>query len=228
MPVFTGITLGLTALAEAGAAAATSIGTAAAAAGASIGGATAAGLTAGETAAAVGSAGAAAAPWAAGTTVATTGSLATAAGAAGTGLSLASGGAQLYSNQQSAQAQQRQEALRAQQMHLESDRQRREVIRQTQIAQATGINNASQSGADITGGSTLQGIVGQNETNKGFALNTIKQNEAIGSALFDSNAQESGFNAQASLFGGTQRLGNTLSDNNMQIGRLGTTLFSGT
>lgn len=247
MPVFTGIGLALGALATAAETTAAAVGTAAAAGGAtaatggvaagaagatgagigaslgagSIGGAS--GLLAGAGTGALAGGATAAAPLAAGASV---GNIATTAGLIGTGVSVASQGAQLIASQQAAAEQQKQEALRQKQMNLEADRQRREVIRQTQISQAMGINNAANSGGAIDS-SVLSGIVGQNSTNAGYALGSINENESIGNALFASNAAESRANSTASLFGGVSNIGKSIADNNMQIGRLGSTLFNG-
>lgn len=224
MPVITLGTAALTALGTAAASTAAASGAAAAGAGlgtaatgAAVGSATAAGASA-----------ASAASWAAGTTVtaAGTGGLGTAIGGAGTALSLTAEGGKLVQGQMAAREQARQEGLRMKQMGLEADRQRREVIRQTQIAQAIGLNNAANSGADIQSGSSVtSGVIGQNTANQGFAINSINENEAIGNALFSSNAQESGYNSTASLFGGVSNFGQSLASNNMQISRLATTLF---
>ena len=230
MPLFTGIGLALTALEAAAATAVTAAGTAASGiAAAGVGGAS---LSAGTAAAGLvpgaGIAASAAAPAAAGIGgLATIGNIATAAGVAGTGVSVAGQLGQMNAQQQAADEQRKQEQLRQKQMQLEADRQRREVIRQTQISQAIGINNAASSGASLPDSSTLQGIVGQNQTNQNYGVNAINQNEAIGNALFSSNARESEYNSTASLFGGIGNIGSSIAQNNMQIGRLTTTLFNG-
>jgi hypothetical protein len=251
MPVFTGIGLAVgaleTAAASIGAAAASSaaaagIGTTAAAAGTagaagalgSAGAGFGATLGAGSIAGGVGAGLAGTA--AAGTTAAATagtgagllsvGNIATGAGILGTGIQGASTVGQMIAGQDAVRAQQQQEALRQKQMQLEAERQRREIIRQTQISQAIGINNAANSGAAIDS-SVLSGITGQNATNAGYQIGAVNQNEAIGNALFTSNMQESNANATASLFKGAGQFGSVLANNNMQIGRLGSTLFNG-
>lgn len=212
MPLFTGIGLALTALETA----AVTVGTAASAAagGIAAAGVGGVGLTAAETAAGIGG-------------LATVGNIATAAGVAGTGLSLIGQTGQMNAQQQLAMEQKKQEDLRQKQMQLEAARQRREIIRQTQISQAIGINNAASSGASLPDSSTLQGIVGQNQTNQGFGVNSVNQNEAIGNALFASNARESQASSTASLFGGVSNIGQAIASNGLQAGRLATTLFNG-
>lgn len=249
MPVFTGIALAVGALETAAASIGTAAATSAAAAG--VGTATTAGTVG--AAGALGSAGAgfgatlgagsiagglgagltgtAAATTAATTTAAagtglTVGNIATGAGLLGTGIQGASTIGQMIAGQDAVRAQQQQEALRQKQMQLEAERSRREIIRQTQISQAIGINNAANSGAAIDS-SVLSGITGQNTTNAGYQLNAVNQNEAIGNALFSSNIQESNANATASLFKGAGQFGSVIANNNMQIGRLGSTLFNG-
>lgn len=147
---------------------------------------------------------------------------------AGLSLSAASAGSQYYQQSKAADAQREQEKLREKQMNLEADRQRREIIRRTQISQATGINLLGGSGASVDGAtSALSGIIGQNTGNQGYSLNAVEQNTDIGTALFASNATESQANSTASLFANIGNFGNTLADNNSQIGRLGATLFGG-
>lgn len=240
MPVITGLIAGLTALETAGAGLAAAAGstaaagaTAAAAGGATVAGAAGLGASLGA-GAGIGSAAltAAAVPAAATTAAAASGgiglgTLATGIGVAGTAASLGAQGLQMHASMQATAEQQRQEALRAKQMQLDADRQRRDVIRQTQISQAIGINNAAGSGASIDS-SALSGIIGQNTTNAGYALNSINQNEAIGSALFSSNARESADKGEASLFNGISTIGQQAANNNMPIARvLKTTLFNG-
>lgn len=246
MPVFTGIALAVgaleTAAASIGAAAASSaaaagIGTTAAAAGtagaagaigsagAGLGASLGAGSLAGGVGAGLTGTAAATTTATAGTGL-TVGNIATGAGIIGTGIQGASTVGQMIAGQDAVRAQQQQEALRQKQMQLEAERSRREIIRQTQISQAIGINNAANSGAAIDS-SVLSGITGQNTTNAGYQLNAVNQNEAIGNALFSSNMQESNANATASLFKGAGQFGSVIANNNMQIGRLGSTLFNG-
>lgn len=159
-----------------------------------------------------------------GAAAASTGSLASAATTVGTLASVGGAAASGYAQYQSGQQQKAQEALRKQQMELESQRASREVIRKTQIARAQGINTAAQVGGSLVDSSAYGGITGQNTTNAGYELGSIAENTQIGRQLFDSNAAESGYNAQASLFGAGAQLGRTLIDNNIQIGRIGTTV----
>lgn len=180
----------------------TALGTGAAAAG------TAAATTAATTAAAAGSVGSIAA---------TVGTLGTLGAVVGTGV-------QLYEGQKMAAAQREQEAIRKKASEFEFARARREVIRQTQIARATGLNSAAQSGGEIQGSDILGGINGQYANNQAYQLNSINQNQQLSDANFASNATESSAAGMASLFGGVAKLGGVLTDNNMQLGRIGATL----
>lgn len=185
--------------------------------------------TAATTAAAAGTGAAAATAGAtAGAGAATAGSISLGSAGIGTAISAAGtiGGAALQ--YQAGQEQRAQEGLRKKQMQLESDRARREVIRKTQVSQAIGLNAAAQSGGELATSSAYGGIIGQNVGNAGFETTSIRQNEEIGGALFASNARESQFNSQASLFGAGANFGKTLIDNNSQIGRIGATLFGRT
>lgn len=224
------ITSALTALSTLAATTTTATAAATTASLAGTGGAIAAGVpTAGLAAGAAGSfAGAGA------TAAATTGAAATAGGislgSAGIGSVLSGVGtvASAGFQYQAGQEQRAQESLRKKQMQLESDRARREVIRKTQITQAVGLNNAAQAGGELATSSAYGGIIGQNVGNAGFETTSIRQNEEIGGALFASNARESQFNSQASLFGAGANFGKMLVDNNAPIGRIGATLFGRT
>jgi hypothetical protein len=170
---------------------------------------------------------AAAAGTAAGAT-ATAGGLAGAASTIGTIGSIAGTVGGAYYQRQSAAAQQEQEALRMKQMNLESDRARREVIRKSQVQQAIGLNNAAQSGGELSSSSAAGGIIGQAQGNAQYETTAINQNQAIGQQMFAANVAESNANSNASLFKSAGEFGGTLVKNNMEIGRIGATLFGRT
>lgn len=88
--------------------------------------------------------------------------------------------------QQIAADQQRQEALRRQQMELENSRRRVEAIRQQQRASALARATAENQGASF--GSGLQGGFGQISGQTGTNLLGLSQSLALGRANFDINS----------------------------------------
>ncbi len=171
-----------------------------------------------------------------GTAAATTGAV----GAAGAGVGAISsaataigaaaglGGTILQAREasQAARAQREQEAIRKKQADFEFARARREVIRQTQIARATGLNVAAQSGGELPTSSVLGGIMGQYANNEAYQLTSIAQNQNLSDQTFASNAEESQATGRASLFGSATQFGSILMNNNQQLGRIGASLFN--
>lgn len=88
--------------------------------------------------------------------------------------------------QQIAADQQRQEALRRQQMELENSRRRVEALRQQQRARSTALAAATNQGADF--GTGLQGGYGQISGQTGGNLLGLSQSLALGRANFDINS----------------------------------------
>lgn len=110
-------------------------------------------------------------------------------GSAGAGLSAAAGligtGLQAYGANKAAKAQARAEDLRQKQLSLETDRQRRSVVRQAQIARATAQSNATAQGAQ--GGSGLAGGLSQVSNQANQNMQGVNQGASIGMQMFGLN-----------------------------------------
>ena len=144
---------------------------------------------------------------------------------AGAGLALGAVGAGVqYAGQRRAQAgAERAERLRKAQADLETQRQRRNIVRQTVQARAAALSNAATQGA--IDGSGLQGGYGQIQGQGGNAMVAVQQNQDIGAGMFAANRQISGGQSQASLGSGLSSLGGGLVSNSETIGRIGNYAF---
>lgn len=147
---------------------------------------------------------------------------ATAAVVAGAGASMfgAMGSSRAAKAQNAAQqaqieAEQRAEALRRQQMELESRRRLRETVRNQQRARAQALAASTNQGASQ--GSGLQGGYGQIAGDAGNQLLATGQNLEIGRGIFDANAANSAARMQyasastdMATYKGISSLGGTL------------------
>ena len=138
--------------------------------------------------------------------------------------------------------------LRQRAMKLQSARQQRNAIRQSQLARATANSAATNAGA--RGGSAFQGAMGQIAGQTGLQLEGVRTNEQFGEEQFGINnsitntqfglsqnlsrinrqrslAQGDMLNAQADsqFWSSLSGLGGSLVQNSQQIGRVGGTLF---
>ncbi len=136
-----------------------------------------------------------------------------AVGSAGAGLSAAAGligtGLQAYGANKAAKAQAKAEDLRQKQLALETDRQRRSVVRQAQIARATAQSNATAQGAQ--GGSGLAGGLGQVSNQANQNMQGINQGASIGMQMFGLNKQMAKGNQIASYGSAFQGFSNFLA-----------------
>lgn len=131
----------------------------------------------------------------------------------------------IQQGQKASAASRRAERLRAQQMRLESQRQRREAIRQFQLRRSTALSNiAGATGSALGGGSAIGGLGGF-ASNLGTQLNTIDQATDIGGGIFNANAQYSTASANQQTGSGLANFGGSLFQNADAIGRIGSTLF---
>ncbi len=151
------------------------------------------------------------------TAAATTGAVAGGAGGIGTALGALGTGVQVVGQFKAQAAAKRAEALREQQMKLDATRQ---IIREGIVARANAVSNATNQGAQ--GGSGLQGGIAQITSRANQGLVGVAQNEAIGSAMFDANADIASGQTLSSIGSGIGSLGSALVDNQQTIGKLGT------
>lgn len=140
--------------------------------------------------------------------------------AAAAGAATAAGSAYMnYQNQQSAQKERdKQEDLRQEQVALEKKNKFRQVIRQAQSAQATGLVNATSAGAGF--GSGIMGGSGAITSNAATDIGGIQTASNISSGLFASNAREGKYNSNIQTAQSIGQLGSQLFQNSGQIGQL--------
>lgn len=157
--------------------------------------------------------------------------------AIGLGLTAAGLGTQMYGMQQTAEAnkklaenQKQSEAVRQQQMTLESMRRKREIIRNAQVASAQATATASaQGGAESSGFMSALSTVSSRAAGATLATN---QNEELGNRMFAINSASAGImgeraNAEAisGMGSGMSSLGGALIKNSTEIGKVGNYLF---
>jgi hypothetical protein len=158
----------------------------------------------------------------------TIGTIGTAVSIAGTAAGVA-GQLQQAAGQRKAQnASKRAEALREAQMRLDSDRKRRETIRQAQIARANALATTTAQGANGEGSSALAGAIGSLSGEAGRNISAINSNETLGADMFQANRDSAEGSAMAaaggtisSLGSGFASLGNQLVTKQKETARIG-------
>lgn len=144
-------------------------------------------------------------------------------GAAGVGLSAVGVGAQVYGMVKAQQGERRAERIRAAQMNLESQRERRNIVRQANIARAAALTAAESQGAQA--GSGLAGGLAQVSGQAGSSIQAVNQNQQLGTQMFGANRMISSGNTMASIGSGISSLGGSLVQNSDMLGRLGNYAF---
>lgn len=158
--------------------------------------------------------------------------------AIGLGLSAASVGTQVYSMSQQAKVQkemaskQREaEAVRQQQMNLESMRRKREMIRQANAASSMAVASATNQGGGESSG--LAGALSTVSGRAGVGVLAGNQNQELGGKMFDINSQmatlqgeRAGYEGMAGMASGIGSLGGAMIKNSETIGKVGTYLSS--
>lgn len=86
------------------------------------------------------------------------------------------------------------EGYRKEQANFDRIRAERNIIRQTQIARATAVSNAANSGASFSSG--LQGGLGQIAGEGSAALTSLNENFQLGQKVFDANARIAAYGGQ--------------------------------
>lgn len=144
---------------------------------------------------------------------------------AGAGLALGAAGTaiQFAGQRQAQKGADRAEAIRRAQMEIESQRERRGIIRQAVQARAAALSNATAQGA--AEGSGLSGGLSQITSQAGQASTASFQNQGLGVNMFNANRQISSGQSQASFGSGLSSLGGGLVNNSQTIGRLGNYAF---
>lgn len=121
-------------------------------------------------------------------------------------------------------ASQRAEALREKQMNLESNRQRRQIVRNMIRARSQALATTTAQGA--TGSSAQGGAYGQIGQQTGENLVGVNQGQEIGAGIFQANRDIAGAEALAAFGGGVSSFGGALFSNAEGIGRIGSFLTS--
>ena len=131
---------------------------------------------------------------------------------------------QVNAANQAAKASQRAEKLRERQMELESNRQRRQIVRNMIRARSQALATTTAQGA--SGGSGLSGAYGQIGQQGGENLVGVNQAQQIGAGIFKANRDIAGAESLAAFGGGLSSLGGAIFSNAEGIGRIGTFLTS--
>lgn len=131
---------------------------------------------------------------------------------------------QVSAANQAAKASQRAEALREKQMNLESQRQRRQIVRNMIRARSQALATTTAQGASK--GSALGGAYGQIGQQTGENIVGVNQGQEIGAGIFKANRDIAGAEALSAFGGGISSLGGALFSNSESIGRIGSFLTS--
>lgn len=129
---------------------------------------------------------------------------------------------------------QRNEALRQQQMNLDATRRRREVVRQALAARAASISAITIKGAGGEGSSAAGGAAGGISGRTNVNDLGIRQNQELGNAIFSNNSQlqsiygrEATSKSEVSMGSALSSFGGAIISNIGQINAVATTAFKG-
>lgn len=143
-------------------------------------------------------------------------------GAAGIGVSLYGNSKQADASKKQYAAERQAEALRQQQMQLESIRRERDVVRQAQAARAQSLSQAVNDGASATGSSILPGLQGQIAGQESRSITATEENLAIGNATFAANADASRAKGEKADAAAWTDFGKTLFQNSDKVSNIAT------
>lgn len=143
------------------------------------------------------------------------------------GISIATGvvgtGLKVMGDMKIAAASKKAEDARQRQMNLESDRQRRQVIREASMARATAQANATEQGASQTSG--LQGGLAQVTGEQNRNVQAVNQSEELGNKIFSANRQMASAQSLGAFGNSIQNFGDKLSRNLDPLTRVGNYAF---
>lgn len=124
------------------------------------------------------------------------------------------------------QGEKKAEALRKQQLALETARKQREIFRQQQLARANVASNAANMGVGDT--SAVEGAMAQIDFQAGSQQLALAENTDIGMSLFDANAQSANGRMMRQMGQDFSSLGKSLVSVQKEIAQIGgkTTLFN--
>lgn len=112
----------------------------------------------------------------------------------------------------------REEELRRKQMEYDNLNQKRQVIRNAQVAQATGLSNAVNAGANF--GSAAGGAAGQKQGQEGTMLTKLWENLQIGEGIFTENMNQARTKQKISEDEGIMSLGSTIASIGKPLGNM--------
>ena len=148
--------------------------------------------------------------------------------ALGTAASVAGAGVAAYGQQQAISAQKEGEKVRRNAMMIDSQRRKREFVRQGQIVRAQNVAAATSSGAGDRGSSALPGNYGGVMGRTYNSVEGVNTQTAIGNQMFDINQRVTdayGLSAMggsiSDIGGGLTRMGSTFSQSSEAIARVG-------
>lgn len=141
----------------------------------------------------------------------------------GLALQAAGVGVQMDAANKQSEASQRAERLRAQQLSLESARQRRQALRNAIRARSVALSASTAAGAST--GSGAAGGLGQIASQAGTNVQGINQGQEIGTNIFKANADEAAAGGQAAFGSGLSSFGGVLISNASSIGSIGEYAF---
>jgi len=124
---------------------------------------------------------------------------------------------------QSSQASQVAEDARRRAARLDALRKQREIIRNAQVARATGLSRVAAQGAQF--GSALSGVEGQVAGEAGVMSTAVRGNLGIAETIFDANAVQARAQGQAATGQATYAFGKELIQNAPMIAKIGSSLF---
>lgn len=141
-------------------------------------------------------------------------------GAVGLGLSAVGTVTQMQAAKAASRAEQRAEELRQRQMELETQRQRRGVVRQALRARSAGLIAGSDQGA--LNGSGVAGALGGISSQTAGNLQGINQGYELGQGMFAANVDRAKAGEMASFGAGLGSLGGAIFSNAGTLGNIGT------
>lgn len=136
----------------------------------------------------------------------------------GIGAQVAGASQQADAAKKAAEESRKAEAIKQRQMELESQRRKRELIRQSLIARSQAVSQATGQGAQF--GSSLPGALGAISSQADYNVQGANQSEALGHQLFQTNARIADAQGEMATGAGLSSLGGSLVKNLGAIGRL--------
>lgn len=133
--------------------------------------------------------------------------------------SLVGAGVQYHGTVQTAEASKRAEAIRLQQLNLESERQRRQALREAGVARGLALSNATNQGAQQSSG--LEGGIAQVTGQANSNIRTVNQSQDLGQQMFQAHEQMAQGQETSAFGSAISGVSNTFLQNMPSITRVG-------